>query len=183
MNKTNNKIRVLQVMDKCAIRGSPIHGVSRLLLTWWPEFQHGDTELSLCVLRGEGGCTVFSKAGIAVEDLNRGKLDPRTVIDLVKIIKRDQIDILHCHGYGATNFGRVAGLLTNTPVIVHEHMVDSQIPVYQKFADLMLSPFTSKGIAISATAKYLLSHPVRVVFLPDVFANQPFCSQFFLYTR
>lgn len=162
MNNDNNKIRILQVLDKCAIRGSPIHGVSRLLLTWWPEFQYGDTELSLCVLRGAGGCEDFKKAGIAVEDLDRGKLNPRTVIDLLKIIKRDQIDILHCHGYGATTFGRIAGFLTRTPVIVHEHMVDAHMPVYQKFADLVLSPFTSKGIAISAAVKDFMAGPRSV---------------------
>ncbi len=148
MNK--EKIRVLQVMDKCAIRGSPIHGVSRLLLTWWPAFKNTDIELTLCVLRGGGGtCSAFEKKGINVEDLSRSKVDPRTVVDLIKIIKRDDIKILHCHGYGATTFGRLAGFLSNTVVVVQEHMVDKDIPLYQRIIDRLLAPLTSKGIAVS----------------------------------
>ncbi len=150
----NKRIKVLQVLDKCAIRNSPIHGVSRLLLTWWPGFEDTDIELSLAVFRGGNNtCSSFTKKGIIAEDLNRGKMDPRTIIDLVKIIKRDGIDILHCHGYGAPTFGRIAGFLTNTPVIVHEHMIDDNIPGYQRLADWFLSPFTAKGIAISDAVK------------------------------
>ena len=155
----DNPIRVLQVLDKCAMRGSPIHGVSRLLLTWWPAFNETNVELTLCVLRGETGCSDFSKAGVYVEDLNRSKMDPRTVFDLMKIIKRDAIQILHCHGYGAATFGRVAGLLSRTPVIVHEHMVDESIPLYQKLVDKMLSPFTAKGVAISNAVKIFMTGP------------------------
>lgn len=155
----NNPIRVLQVVDKCAMRGAPIHGVSRLLLTWWPAFIDSEVVLSLCILRGETGCDDFTKAGIYVEDLNRSKMDPRTIFDLMKIIKRDKIQILHCHGYGATTFGRVAGLLSRTPVIVHEHMVDESIPWYQKLVDKVLSPFTAKGVAISIAVKTFMTGP------------------------
>ena len=133
MNKIPQKIRVLQVLDKCAIRGSPIHGVSRLLLTWWPAFRDTQIELSLCVLRGGyGTCDAFKNIGVVVQDISRSKIDPRTILDLLTIIKRDDIHILHCHGYGATTFGRIAGFLSKTPVIVHEHMIDDNIPLFQK---------------------------------------------------
>jgi glycosyltransferase involved in cell wall biosynthesis len=158
-NTEDNRIRVLQVLDKCAMRGAPIHGVSRLLLAWWPEFNETDVDLSLCVLRGESGCDDFSKTGVFVEDLNRGKMDLRTVFDLIRIIRRDRIQILHCHGYGATTFGRIAGLLTGTPVIVHEHMVDVNIPLYQKIADKLLSPFTAKGVAVSNAVNAFMTGP------------------------
>jgi glycosyltransferase involved in cell wall biosynthesis len=155
----DEKIRVLQVMDKCAIRGSPIHGVSRLLLTWWPAFQDTQVELSLCVLRGGGGtCDAFKNIGVVVQDLSRSKIDPRTIFELMAIIKRDNIHILHCHGYGATTFGRIAGFLSRTPVIVHEHMIDTDILWYQKAVDWLLSPLTAKGIAISnAVSEFMIS--------------------------
>ena len=157
MNKDINKteiIRVLQVMDKCAIRGSPIHGVSRLLLTWWPAFRKTKIDMSLCVLRGGfGTCSAFEDIGVDVQDLGRSKIDPRTIIDLRRIIKRDNIHILHCHGYGATTFGRVAGLICGIPVIVQEHMVDKTIPWYQKLVDKLLAPFTFRGVAISNAVK------------------------------
>ena len=155
----HDHIRVLQVLDKCAMRGSPIHGVSRLLLAWWPVFKETNVDLTLCVLRGEIGCDDFTKSGVHVEDLNRGKMDPWTVIDLIKIIKRDRIHILHCHGYGATTFGRIAGLLSGTPVIVHEHMVDKKIPLYQKLVDKLLSHSTAKGVAVSNAVKKFMIGP------------------------
>ncbi len=153
----DNAVCVLQVMDKCAIRGSPIHGVSRLLLTWWPAFTETNIDLTLCVLRGETGCDDFTKSGIHVEDLNRSKMDPRTIFDLIKIIKRDRIQVLHCHGYGASTFGRLAGMFSGTPVIIHEHMVDEKIPSYQKLADKLLSRFTAKGIAVSNAVKVFMT--------------------------
>ena len=150
MYDKDTPINVLQVMDKCAIRGSPIHGVSRLLLTWWPGFSNTNINLQLAVLRGGyNTCDAFTSIGIDVIDLGRSKLDPRTVFDLVKIVKEQQIDILHCHGYGATTFGRIAAKLANTPVIVQEHMIDKAIPFYQEVVDIILSPLTSQGIAVS----------------------------------
>lgn len=151
----------MQVIDKLAIRGSPIHGVSRLFLSWWPAFKMSSAvNMHLCVFRAsEGGGDTFSDQGIDFVDLNRSKFDLRTVTDLVRLIKKKQIDILHCHGYGATTFGRVAGLLTGTPVIVHEHMIDEHMPLYQKLTDFFLSPFTAKGIAISnAVNRFMQSH-------------------------
>lgn len=151
--QVEKKIRVLHILDKCAIRGSPIHGVTRLLLGWMPEFKKTDIVLSVCVLRTEEGCNGFSQLGTSLDVLNRGKLDPRTILDLVNIIKRDKIQILHCHGYGAATFGRVASFITRKPVIIHEHMIDAGIPLHQKIADKILSPLTSKGVAISKAVK------------------------------
>lgn len=155
--QVQKKIKVLQVMDKCAIRGSPIHGVTRLLLGWVPEFKKTNVELSLCVLRSEEGCNGFPRLGVPLDALNRSKLDPRTILDLVKIIKRDKIQILHCHGYGASTFGRIAGFITGNPVIIHEHMIDATIPLHQKIADKILSPLTSKGVAVSSAVKTFMT--------------------------
>ena len=145
-----SKINVLQVVDKFAVRGAPIHGGARLLINWWPAFENSDVNMSLCVLRAsEGGGESFHDEGIEFIDLARGKFDIRTVFDLMSLIKKKNIHILHCHGYGATTFGRLAGMLMRKPVIVHEHMVDDNMPVYQRFTDRLLSPTTTIGIAIS----------------------------------
>ncbi|MEQ8962962.1 MAG: glycosyltransferase family 4 protein, partial [Coleofasciculus sp. C2-GNP5-27] len=87
--------------------------------------------------------------GIPVFFLGLGKFDPRTLTRLLALIKREQPQILHLHGYGSTNFGRLASLITGIPTIVHEHAVLPNQPFYQTIADTILSPLTTKAIAIS----------------------------------
>ena len=148
--KPGGQIRILQVVDKCAMRGATIHGMARLLITWWPAFHGTDFLFSFCVLRGrEGGLSEFRAIGVDVIDLNRHKVDPRTILDLARIIRRDNIQIIHCHGYGSSTFGRIAAKICGISVIVHEHMIDENIPIYQKVADFLTSPLTTKGIAVS----------------------------------
>jgi glycosyltransferase involved in cell wall biosynthesis len=154
MKKKSELIRVLQVIDKFATRGSPINGATSVLLNWFPAFRNTGIELSLCVLRGrDGGCEAFSKIGVNFQDLNRGKYDLRTILDLNKIIKHEKIDLLHCHQYGSSTMGRIAGLLTKTPVLVQEHMVVADLPLFLKLIDKLLAPCTTRGIAISNAVK------------------------------
>lgn len=178
----DEKIKVLQVMDHCAVRGSPVHGVTRLLLSWVPEFKKTNIELSLCVLRSEEGSQGFSRLGVSLDVLSRGKLDPRTMFDLIKIIKRDKIQILHCHGYGSSTFGRIVGLITGCPVVIQEHMIDPDIPFYQKIADKILSPLTAKGVAVSNAVKTFMtgvrSMPERKIQVIHNSIPSDYCDQY-----
>ena len=150
----NTKIKVLHVFDKIGMKGSPIHGASRVLMSWWPEFDNTDFELFLCVLKARSeGSLSLEKVGINARYVSRGKFDPRIILDLVKYVKTNDIRILHCHGYGATNFGRIAGFICRVPVIIHEHMIDTKVPVYQKIADWILAGLTTKGLAVSESVK------------------------------
>jgi len=159
------KIKVLQILDKLGISDSSIHGVSRLLSWWLPEFQNTDCEVVLIELRHHSKATeVFREMGADVMTLGRSKYDPRTLFDLIRIIKQEKADILHCHGYGSTTFGRLAGALTSTPVIVHEHMIDDNIPFYQKMIDRLLAPLTAKGIGVSRAVE---------IFMTDLRAIKP----------
>lgn len=176
------KINVLQVLDHCAVRGSPIHGVTRLLLSWVSEFRKTNIELSLCVLRTDAGTQGFYHLDAPIDVLNRGKVDPRTIIDLYRIIKRDNIQVLHCHGYGASVFGRIVGIITGCPVVLHEHMVDPDIPFYQKIADKILSSLTTRGIAVSHAVKTFMTDvrhiPEDKVFVLHNTVSSDFCNTY-----
>lgn len=153
------RIRVMHVQDKCGHGGSQIQGVQRLLLWWWPAFENTEFDLSLCILRGRNAASrSFDEAGIPVTYLGRGRFDPRTIYDLRRLIHRKRIDLLHCHGYGSTTFGRVAGSLCRIPVIVHEHMIDDRIPTYQRIVDRILSPATARAIAVSKAVREFMIH-------------------------
>jgi glycosyltransferase involved in cell wall biosynthesis len=147
-------INVLHVADKLSLGGSTIHGVTQLFAWWFPEYNRERYNVSLCSLREKDKAGEFVESlGIHTYYLNRGKFDPRTVIDLWKLVRREDIQILHLHGYRAATFGRLCAFLVRIPVIIHEHMQDVNMPIYQRLADKLLGRFTARGIAVSASVR------------------------------
>lgn len=147
-------INVLHVADKLTVGNSTIHGVTRLLSWLLPRFDRNRFCLSVCSLRGRDRAGQYlEERGIKVIYLNKGKFDPRTVTKLMKVIKKESVDILHLHGYGAWTFGRIAGLLCRIPALVQEHMIDTNIPMYQRFVDRCLASTTAHSIAVSESVK------------------------------
>jgi glycosyltransferase involved in cell wall biosynthesis len=148
------KINVLHVADKLSTGESTIHGVTQLFAWWFPEYNHKRYNVSLCSLREKDRAGEFVESlGIRTHYLNRGKFDPRTLTDLWGLVMREDIQILHLHGYGAGTFGRLCALVLGIPVIIHEHMYDEYMPLYQRLADRALGKFTARGIAVSASVR------------------------------
>ena len=115
-------LNVLQVCDHLGWDGSRMHGVKRLFAWMLPRFDKARYRVSLVSLRKKDVSEdTLDSLGVDVSYLHRGKFDPATLTDLNKIIDRQQIDILHLHGYGATTFGRLAGAMKGVPTILHEH--------------------------------------------------------------
>ena len=109
--------------------------------------------------------------GIEVLSLNRGKFDLRTIFDIINLIKKHNSNIIHLHGYGAANFGRIAGRITRTKTIIHEHFVDPAIPMYQIIADYLLRNYTDYAVAVSNSVmdfmvkqRYFSKHNTFVVY-------------------
>ena len=164
--------KIVHICDKFGVKGSSVHGVSRLFSWWMPLFDKSYFDVKLIGLRApEKAFENLQKQGISVSSLNRGKFDFRTINDIVSFVKKHKTNILHLHGYGASNFGRIAGKLTRTKTIVHEHFVDPGMPKYQIPFDLWLSRHTDYGIAVSESVKkfmvedrFLLPQKVQVVY-------------------
>ena len=145
-----NTIHIMHIVDKLSVSGSGIHGVSKALERWIPCFNSNQFRFSVCSLRApEAAGDIFKNQGVPVFFLNRSKFDPRTLLALLRLIHREKPNILHLHGYGATNFGRLASLLSRTPNILHEHTIIDDQPFYQTIADFLLSPLTTKALAVS----------------------------------
>lgn len=153
----STRVRVLHVQDKCGHGTSRIQGVQRLLEWWADAFRNAPFDFEICILREPKDSDDWQPGDTRVHRLGRSRFDVRTIFDLRHLITREGFDVLHCHGYGATTFGRIAGALSGTPVLVHEHMIDEHIPWYQRVADGILAPLTSRGIAVSeAVADFLV---------------------------
>jgi len=143
-------IRVMHVIDKLSVSGSGTHGITRAIDWWITHFDSRQFQFTVCSLRfPEVAGETFKKKGIPIYFLSKAKFDPATLTSLLKLIQQKKPNILHLHGYGASNFGRLASSLTGIPNIVHEHLVIENQPFYQNIADSLLSPLTTQAIAIS----------------------------------
>jgi glycosyltransferase involved in cell wall biosynthesis len=150
-----------------------MHGVKRLFSWMIPRFDARRYNVSLVSLRKKDlSEETLESMGIDISYLHRSKFDPATLTALLKVMDRQQTDILHLHGYGATTFGRLAGRMRRLPTILHEHANLTTTPWYQKAADRMLAPATDLAIAVSkSTADFVINarlmppERVKVVYL------------------
>ncbi len=143
-------VAVLHVCDKFGVRGSSIHGVSRLFSWWFARYDRSRFNVSLCGLKHPEPATDWlSEQGIPVHHLRRGRFDPRIAFDLASLARRLGARILHVHGYAAADFGRIAARLVGARLVLHEHFADPRIPRYQALADRVLAPLTDAAIAVS----------------------------------
>jgi glycosyltransferase involved in cell wall biosynthesis len=167
------KLKVLQICDHLGWEGSRMHGVKRLFAWMIPRFDPERFEVSLVSLRKKDlSEETLDALGIDITYLQRSRFDPATLGDLLKIVDRRGIDILHMHGYGATTFGRAAAAIRRVPTILHEHANLTDTPWFQKVADRALEPFTDLAIAVSrSTAEFVINarlvpeRKVKVVYL------------------
>ncbi|HEY3384093.1 MAG TPA: glycosyltransferase [Vicinamibacterales bacterium] len=170
---TDGKLNVLQVCDHLGWEGSRMHGVKRLFAWMIPRFDPARFNVSLVSLRKKDlSEETLDTYGVDITYLQRSKFDPATLTDMLKVIDRKKIDILHMHGYGATTFGRAAGAIKRIPTLLHEHANLTDTPWFQKVVDVALEPFTDLAIAVSrSTAEFVIGarkvpeRKVKVVYL------------------
>jgi len=154
---TKVAVPVLHVCDKFGVRGSSIHGVSRLFSWWFPRYDRARFSPSLVGLKQKEPATDWlGEQGIPVHHLGRGRFDPRILGDLVALVRARGARILHVHGYAAADFGRLAARATGARLVLHEHFADPRMPGYQALADRLLSPYTHGAIAVSGSTREFL---------------------------
>lgn len=98
---------------------------------------------------------VLEERGIPVDYLGRGKYSLLTLSDVLGLIRRDGISLVHCHGYNAANVGRLAGRRAGIPVIVHEHAI-LKVQPHQFVADFLLRGLATAGVAVSEAVKQFM---------------------------
>ncbi len=133
---------------------STVHGVTRCLALWVPRYDPARYAVSVYNFRGvDPGTEYLAGLGIPVGGRRRAKFDPRLLGDLLATVRRDRIGLLHLHGYGATDVGRVVARVAGIPSIVHEHFIDQRSPLPERAADLALRPLTTWAIAVSGAVR------------------------------
>lgn len=96
------------------------------------------------------GCRVYY---ISKLDRFRGFNVP-AVCKLARILKAEQVDILHCHRHQATVYGAFAGRIAGTPVILaHVHGLNRSRKARRKLMNMLVFQWVSKVLAVGEGAR------------------------------
>lgn len=148
-------ITVLHLCEHFGNEQVSFHGVSRSFELWLPAYDKSRFRVLLCSRQGPSGPAEarLQAAGITPLHLGYGKTDPRNLLALIRLVRREKVDIIHAHGYGACTWGRLAGLLLRLPVIVHERCNYGTVPLTQRPVEWLLGRATRCAFAVSESTR------------------------------
>lgn len=148
-------VTVLHLCEHFGNEQVSFHGVSRSFELWIPAYDASRFRVLLCSRQGPSGAAEarLKAAGISPLHLGYGKLDPRNLFALVRLVRRERVDLIHAHGYGACTWGRLAGLLLRIPVIVHERCNYGSVPLTQRPVEWLLGRVTRCAFAVSESTR------------------------------
>ena len=149
------RITILHLCEHFGNEHVSFHGVSRSFELWIPAYDKSRFRVLLCSRQGPAGPaeTRLKAAGIPPLHLAYGRIDPRNLFALIRMVRREGVDLIHAHGYGACTWGRIAGLLLRIPVIVHERCNYGTVPLAQRPVEWLLGRFTRFAFAVSESTR------------------------------
>ena len=159
-----SQINVLWVIDHVCYDGS-LHGGGRLYWNVLPHFASSRIRVVPYLLRATPEIRrVFLDSPVPVGILDKGRLDPSTLATFLRLIKAEDIHVMHLHCYGASSFGRMASALTGVPAVIHDY--DTEVyfryPWYLWLADRVLASRTDRAIASSPMVRDFQVHRRKI---------------------
>src|SRR5688572_26818923 len=115
------RIRVLHIIDSLDQGGGQV--VLRNLV------KHADRErfdVSVATMHGRGVCwDVLESLGVKVHSLSPKKWLPLYVPNLLRLLSREKVDVVHCHLFGSNWIAKPLAALAGVRVIInHDHCND-----------------------------------------------------------
>lgn len=158
MTRPGEPLRVLLSMDRLGYGNEHYHGAGRLMVEWTRALLDQGVAVTPVVLREAGALGERARReGLPFVFLERGLYDPRTLLEMARLMRHHRIQVAHLQGFGATAFGRVAATLTGVPVIVHVHtdyrFEPKGYPWFVRLFDRALAPRTDLALAVSEYAR------------------------------
>ena len=147
-------IRVLIVCDHIGY-GHALHGAGRMMVEMTMGFDPRRVEVTSCVLRsGDDLEQRLHAQGVPLQFFGAHRFSPLPLARIVSLVRRKQIDVIHVTDFQADTLGRLAGMLTGKPVIVHVRTHHSKYqkrpyPWYMERINHWLAPSTALAIANS----------------------------------
>jgi glycosyltransferase involved in cell wall biosynthesis len=152
------KVNVMLAMDRLGYDELHFHGAGRLMMEWTRALVESGVDVVTVILRhpGELGRRVLAE-GLPFLFLGRRRYDPRTLVDMLRIMRRYRVQVVHLQGFGSSAFGRIAARVLGIPSIVHvhaDHRFESLgYPWFVRWMDRLLAPGTSQVLAVSDFAR------------------------------
>jgi glycosyltransferase involved in cell wall biosynthesis len=113
---------------------------------------------------------LLEKSGVECHAwLTRGKIDPRTLAKLCRIVRHEHVDIIHTHLTTASWLGSLTGKLTRTPVLAHVHAADSK--TWFQRADYLIA--VSQGVKRHLMGQGIAAKRIPVVYYGLDIAKYP----------
>ncbi|MCM8796414.1 MAG: glycosyltransferase [Candidatus Omnitrophica bacterium] len=82
---------------------------------------------------------------------------------LASELKKERFDIVHCHGFFPSIWGRIAAIMAGIPIrIVHCQNIYYGIPFRERLKFIILTYFTTKIIAVSEAVKRCLTEYLKI---------------------
>lgn len=151
-------ITILHLCEHFGGADASLHGVARSFQWWIPAFDASRFRILLCSRKGRDKAAEQMEAGgLTPLYLGYGKADPRNLTALIRLLKREKVDIIHAHGFGACAWGRLAGHILGKPVIVHGRCNYHTVPLVMRPVERILGPRTKYAFAVSeSTRRYTI---------------------------
>ena len=159
--------RVLILGDHLGYPGGVMHGITTYFLNILPAMRRAGVNLTLCFLReAHPAAERLRQEGINPIFLSLRPFDPTAVLKVSRIVRENDIGLIHATGIKATLVARIVAWLTGGKVILHLHDLIYPKPVVR----LLHQCFSHRkdwGICVSTAARpvaeqgYYL-HPGRI---------------------
>lgn len=179
-------LRILLACDHIDHDGA-LHGGGRQLVELTRALPSAGAEPVSCVLRPASGLgRRLEEEGLPIRFLGQGSANPAAIARLARIIRSEDIHIVHLTDFGASTYGRIAARLTGRPAVVHirSHHSEHQprgFPMPARLAYRLLAGRTARAIAISQSVREFAIagmgfRPEQVVILNNPLARSSFGS-------
>ena len=144
---TKRPVRVLFVDDHLGFPGGVVHGCTTWHINIQPAFDRSRAITFIAILRSyHPAAKTLAELGVDVTFFGRAKWDPRALVDIIQLIHKLDIDVVHANGHKSHFLRRIAGMLTRAKVIIHLHRSYKPKPFW---LSRILAKKTAKAITVS----------------------------------
>jgi glycosyltransferase involved in cell wall biosynthesis len=113
-------VRVLFVYDHLGYPDGVTHGLTRYCGSVLPRLNDGPVQLTACFLReAHPAAAELERKGLSPVFLARSKWDPRALTDVLELIRKHRIEVVHAVGQKGILVGRTAARLTGCAALIH----------------------------------------------------------------